>query len=190
MADALIVVDVQNDFCPGGSLAVAGGDSVAASISDYINDHWPNYRLIVASKDWHVEPGTHWSNEPDFNDSWPEHCRADHPGAEFHPNLKLPTDTPVVYKGLNSAAYSAFEGYTSDFVPCSLVDLLEDNNIDRVDVCGIALDFCVFATACDAASGLWATRVLYPLCASVNTENDAQTLEDLIENGVEIVKSL
>jgi nicotinamidase/pyrazinamidase len=164
MSRALIVVDVQNDFCEGGSLAVAGGAQVAADISDLLGgDH--GYDLVIATRDHHIDPGAHFAAEPDYIDSWPAHCVAGTPGADFHPNLANRPFAAVFDKGEYSAAYSGFEG-ASDGVP--LAAWLEANQVDAVDVCGIATDYCVRATALDAAAHGLETTVLLGLTAPVS----------------------
>ena len=108
---ALIVVDVQNDFCEGGSLAVAGGAAVAAAISEYLaGPEGTGYEHVIASRDYHIDPGDHFSSHPDFAGSWPPHCVAGTPGAQFHPRLDTSHVDVVFSKGAHEAAYSAFEG--------------------------------------------------------------------------------
>ena len=116
MAKALIVVDVQNDFCEGGSLAVSGGAGVATAISDYLAKQGSQYAHIVATRDRHIDPGDHFSDNPDFVDYGPPHCVAGTPGAEFHPNLVTGPIEAVFDKGAYEAAYSGFEGKTADGV--------------------------------------------------------------------------
>ncbi len=132
MAKALIVVDVQNDFCEGGSLAVSGGAGVATAISDYLAKQGSQYAHIVATRDRHIDPGDHFSDNPDFVDSWPPHCVAGTPGAEFHPNLVTGPIEAVFDKGAYEAAYSGFEGKTADGV--SLEEWLRQHGITEVDV--------------------------------------------------------
>src|SRR3712207_2384565 len=108
MSRALLVVDVQNDFCEGGSLAVAGGAAVAAAISAHVASS--SYDHVVATRDYHVDPGSHFSETPDFVDSWPVHCVAGTPGASFHPELDVTAVEAVFSKGAHAAAYSGFEG--------------------------------------------------------------------------------
>jgi len=163
MANALIVVDVQNDFCEGGSLPVTGGAAVAAEISSHIASG--GYDFVVATRDYHIDPGAHFSDTPDFVDSWPVHCVAGTPGASFHPELDVAGIQAVFSKGAHEAAYSGFQGFAPD--RRSLLDWLRDNEISTVDVVGIATDHCVRATALDAARAGLATTVLLPLTAGV-----------------------
>lgn len=159
MAKALIVVDVQNDFCEGGSLAVAGGAAVAAAVSAHIAAS--DYDHIVATRDYHVDPGSHFSETPDFVDSWPVHCVAGTPGASFHPELDVSRIEAVFSKGRFAAAYSGFDAETD------LAGWLRDRDVDQVDVVGIATDHCVRATALDAAQAGFDTTVLVDLTAGV-----------------------
>ncbi len=191
MKRALIVVDVQNDFCEGGSLPVTGGAQAAHDIAELLR-HWtrrdpdsPDYAHVVATKDHHVDPGTHWSTEPDFVDSWPVHCRVGTDGEAFHPNLDPQPFDAIFRKGEHAAAYSGFEGQSADGT--GLSDWLRQREITDVDVCGIATDHCVRATALDAAAGGFATRVLLELCAGVAPETTAKALVQLREAGVETV---
>ncbi|MEV0677896.1 isochorismatase family protein [Actinosynnema sp. NPDC050436] len=163
MTRALIVVDVQNDFCEGGSLAVAGGAAVAAAISSHVASS--GYDHVVATRDYHVDPGDHFSATPDYVDSWPVHCVAGTAGASFHPELDVTAVEAVFSKGAYAAAYSGFEGASGGGE--SLVDWLRGRGVDRVDVVGIATDHCVRATALDAASAGFATTVLLGLTAGV-----------------------
>ena len=113
---ALIVVDVQNDFCEGGSLAVTGGALVAQRVAEHIAAHHQEYAAVVATADWHIDPGSHFSDHPDYVDSWPVHCVAGHDGADFHPGFQPALDhvEAIFRKGEFSAAYSGFEGATTE----------------------------------------------------------------------------
>ncbi|MFE2757073.1 isochorismatase family protein [Actinosynnema sp. NPDC059335] len=163
MSKALIVVDVQNDFCEGGSLAVAGGAAVAAAISAHVASS--SYDHVVATRDYHVDPGSHFSETPDFVDSWPVHCVAGTPGASFHPELDVTAVEAVFSKGAHAAAYSGFEGASGGGE--RLVDWLRARGVAQVDVVGIATDHCVRATALDAVDAGFATTVLLDLTAGV-----------------------
>ena len=191
MARALIVVDVQNDFCEGGSLPVAGGAQVASEISELLH-HWtrkdpkaPPYDVVVATKDHHVDPGAHWSAEPDFAESWPVHCQVGTDGEAFHPNLDPQPFDAVFLKGAHAAAYSGFEGRTSD--GSDLATWLRQHEVDEVDVCGIATDHCVRATALDASSNGFATRVLTDLCAGVAPDTTDAAITEMHAAGVAIL---
>lgn len=168
MHKALIVVDVQNDFCEGGTLAVSGGAAVAERIANYIRLN-PPYDLVVATKDWHIDPGSHWSKTPDFVDSWPMHCAAHSYGAQFHDSLLDVKFAATFRKGQYEAAYSGFEGHNEDFM-YSLSEYLTVNKITHVDIVGLAFDYCVKATALDAARKGYMTRVLLDKTAAVHLD--------------------
>jgi nicotinamidase/pyrazinamidase len=183
---ALIIVDVQNDFCEGGSLAVAGGAAVAQAITDRLaGDH--GYDHVVATKDFHVDPGAHFSEQPDYTHTWPRHCVAETPGSQFHPELDTSAVEAVFHKGAYAAAYSGFEG--ADETQTSLADWLRHRDVGEVDVVGVATDYCVRATAADAARAGFTTRVLLDLTAGVAPESTAKAIEDLRAAKVEIVGS-
>ena len=182
MAKALIVVDVQNDFCEGGSLAVSGGAGVATAISDYLAKQGSQYAHIVATRDRHIDPGDHFSDNPDFVDSWPPPCVAGTPGAEFHPNLVTGPIEAVFDKGAYEAAYSGFEGKTADGV--SLEEWLRQHGITEVDGVGIATDHCVRATALDAVRAGFQARVLLGMTAGVSRATTEKALRELAEADV------
>ncbi|SDG58796.1 nicotinamidase/pyrazinamidase [Pseudonocardia oroxyli] len=177
---ALIIVDVQNDFCEGGSLAVAGGAAVAAAASEQARSG--EYAAVVATRDFHIDPGDHFSDTPDFVHSWPVHCVADTPGASFHPALDVARIEAVFDKGQFTAAYSGFQGAEPGHV--ALREWLQHKGIDAVDVVGIATDYCVRATALDALGAGLRTRLLPDLCAGVAPESTERTLKEMREVGV------
>ena len=184
---ALVLVDVQNDFCEGGSLAVAGGAEVAHRISAHVRDHHDEYAAVVATADWHEDPGAHFSDAPDYVDSWPAHCRVGTDGALFHPGAEEAFGhvDAVFRKGRHSAAYSGFEGSTAEGDRrVGLADWLRERGIEAVDVAGIATDHCVRATALDAAHEGFATTVLLDLTAGVAPQTTAAALEELAGAGV------
>ncbi len=188
MGRALIVVDVQNDFCEGGSLPVTGGARVASDIGELLH-HWsskdlkaPVYEVVVATKDHHVDPGAHWSDDPDFEHSWPVHCRVGTDGEAFHPNLDPQPFDAIFLKGEHVAAYSGFEGRTAD--GAGLTEWLRGKDVDRVDVCGLATDHCVRATALDAVGDGFVTTVLSELCAGVAPGTTEAALAEMREAGV------
>ncbi|WP_369133787.1 nicotinamidase [Modestobacter sp. I12A-02662] len=181
MSRALVVVDVQNDFCEGGSLAVAGGEAVARAISSHAAS--AGYDHVVATRDHHVDPGGHFAEQPDFLETWPAHCVVGTPGVELHPHLDRRPIEAVFDKGEYAAAYSGFEG-TSDGVP--LADWLRGHGIEDVDVVGIATDHCVRATALDAVAAGFRTRVLLDLTAGVADGTVEAALEQLRAAGVQL----
>jgi nicotinamidase/pyrazinamidase len=184
MVNALIIVDVQNDFCAGGSLPVAGGAGVASAISDYVLGGGGGYAHIVATRDYHIDPGGHFSTHPDFVDSWPPHCVVGTPGADFHPDFDTSSVEEVFSKGERAAAYSGFEAVTGEDV--SLEEWLREHDVEAVDVVGIATDHCVRATALDAAAAGFATRVLLDLTAGVARDTTGMALDQLRAGGVEL----
>lgn len=189
MHRALIVVDVQNDFCEGGSLAVPGGAEVAAAITDLIGQTVPaGYRHVVATRDHHIDPGDHFSETPDYVDSWPRHCVAGTEGVGFHPNFAPAVASGAVDavfdKGAYDAAYSGFEG--TDENGMTLARWLRDHEVTEVDVVGIATDHCVRATALDAAREGFTTAVLLDLTAAVAKETTERALDDLRTAGVQL----
>ncbi len=190
MKRALIVVDVQNDFCEGGSLPVAGGAQVAHDVAEILH-HWsmqapdaPDYAHVVATKDHHVDPGSHWSAQPDFVESWPVHCQVGTDGEAFHPNLDPQPFDAIFLKGEHGAAYSGFEGRSTHGV--ALADWLHAHEVTDVDVCGIATDYCVKATALDAVANGFSTRILTDFCVGVAPGTTATALVDLTRAGVTV----
>jgi nicotinamidase/pyrazinamidase len=182
-ARALIVVDVQNDFCEGGALAVDGGAAVAAAINTFVDSH--EYDAVAATRDFHIDPGAHFSESPDYVDTWPVHCVVGTSGADFHPAFDASIAGSAVFsKGAYSAAYSGFEGFSEDGTP--LEEWLRAHDITDVDVIGIATDHCVRATALDAVRAGFATTVLLPLTAGVATATIEAALTQMREHGVQL----
>jgi nicotinamidase/pyrazinamidase len=177
---ALIIVDVQLDFCEGGSLAVAGG----ASVAERINAVTGRYDQVVATRDYHVDPGDHFSATPDYVRSWPVHCVAGTAGAAFHPALDVAPIGAVFAKGGYAAAYSGFEG--AEPGGAGLADWLRARQVTEVDVVGIATDYCVRATALDAVRAGFATAVLTDLTAGVAPSSTAAALDEMRAAGVTV----
>ena len=205
MRTALIVVDVQNDFCEGGSLAVDGGSDVAAAISEHIEQHHGDYEAIVGTLDWHISPGSHFSEDPDFRTSWPVHCVAETEGADTHDEFETDRIEAWFRKGEYEAAYSGFEGVLApetstplgaveeddeaeDEEPIGLDDWLRDREIEAVDIVGLAADHCVRATALDAADAGYEPRVLLSLSAAVSPDSLEDVIDELDDAGVEVVR--
>lgn len=189
---ALVIVDVQNDFCEGGSLAVTGGAEVARRVAELVVADPGRYAAVVATADWHEDPGEHWAapgTEPDFSQSWPVHCRVGSGGEDFHPALApaLPHVAAVFHKGRRTAAYSGFEGFTGeeDATVC-LSEWLRHRSIDALDVVGIATDYCVMATAVDGARTGFDTTVLVDLTAGVTPESTRAALDTMRHAGVRL----
>jgi nicotinamidase/pyrazinamidase len=184
---ALIIVDVQKDFCEGGSLAVAGGAALAPAINQYLAGD-SGHQHVVATKDFHIDPGAHFSDHPDYVTSWPPHCIAGTPGADFHPDLDTSLIEAVFHKGAYDAGYSGFEGVDENDSP--LLDWLQQRGVEAVDVIGIAADHCVRRTAEDAARAGLATRVLLDLTAAVSADSVPAALAEMRSAGIEIVEGL
>lgn len=188
---ALIVVDVQNDFCEGGSMGVEGGAAVARSITDTagLDRAGGTYSLVVATKDWHEDPGEHWADPdvgPDFVNTWPVHCAADTLGAEFHGNLDIAVDE-IFLKGRTTASYTGFDGGAAADESVRLGPWLIERGVSHVDIVGIATDHCVRATALDAKANGFSTRVLLDHCAGVAPDTTAAALEEMTAAGIELV---
>jgi nicotinamidase/pyrazinamidase len=201
-ARALLIVDVQNDFCEGGSLAVAGGAAVAAAITELLAGRAASeYAHIAATRDHHVEPGAHFSAQPDYADSWPPHCVAGTDGASFHPALDTSRIEEVFLKGERAAAYSGFEGVSSGFAATragslaqapyasgeSLRDWLTARGVRAVDIAGIATDYCVRSTAADAVRLGFDVRVLIDLTAGVSADTTAAAVTEMRSRGVQLI---
>jgi nicotinamidase/pyrazinamidase len=185
---ALIIVDVQNDFCEGGSLGVTGGTAVAGAITEYLSSTVAGgYRHVVATQDFHIDPGDHFSDRPDYVTSWPPHCVAATRGAQFHPALDTGRIEAVFRKGAYAAAYSGFEGVDDTGTP--LADWLRQRGVDEVDVVGIATDYCVRQTAEDAVRAGFAVRVLVDLTAGMAQGSTATAIAALRAAGVELLPS-
>jgi nicotinamidase/pyrazinamidase len=180
----LIIVDVQNDFCEGGSLAVEGGAAVARDVNSLLASPDHGYAHVVATNDYHIDPGSHFSDHPDYWQSWPVHCVAGSPGAAFHPALDPTRFEAVFRKGAHAAAYSGFEGVDEKGTP--LGDWLREHDVDQVDVVGIATDYCVRATALDAVAAGLRTRVLLGLTAGVDPLTTDEAIAAMRAAGVEV----
>ena len=195
----LLIVDLQNDFCEGGSLAVAGGAAVARAVGGLVASGV--YDVVVASQDWHGDPGDHFAAagaEPDYTTTWPAHCVADTPGADIHWAFAVGFDSAgvdpargpidfIVRKGFDRAAYSAFEGTVVGSEGQALADELAARGVRALDVVGIATDYCVAASATDAASSGLATRVLLEFCAGVAPETTATAVAAMVDRGIDVV---
>lgn len=184
---ALVIVDVQPTFCEGGALPVTGGNAVAHKIADFVTEHSDEYELIVTTQDWHIEPGAHFSSEPDYVDTWPPHAVAGTPEAELHDEIAALSIDDSVKKGEYSAAYSGFEGHNTEGE--TLEQILRGFDIQGVDVVGLAESHCVKDTALDALRLGWPTRVFSDLTAPVSPELGKAARAELDEAGVEQLSS-
>ncbi len=192
MTRALFIIDVQNDFTEGGALGVDGGEAVAAGITDYLAEHRDDYSLVVASRDWHSgenDNGGHFAvgAEPDYVTTWPPHCVAGTPGAEYHAALDISQVDVHIRKGQGVPAYSIYEG--TDDEGASISDVLTSRGITDVDVVGIATDHCVRASALDALEHGQHVRVLTDLVAGVAPETSDAALAELGHAGAVITDS-
>lgn len=206
---ALIIVDVQQDFCEGGSLAVEGGAETAALITEYINQCGGQYHVIATTRDWHINPGPHFTETPDFENTWPVHCVAGTAGAELHENLDTESIEAEFLKGQYNDGYSGFDGVlgepdmirnlegtagpygataaaaaATDANSITLDDWLREHDVERITVVGIATDHCVRATAIDASDAGYEVRVLTNLTAGVAEDSTESALEEMEDAGV------
>jgi nicotinamidase/pyrazinamidase len=190
MSKALFVIDVQNDFCEGGALACQGGAQVASSITNYLNGNKSQYDIVIASRDWHTPNsanGGHFpaaGTDPDFVNTWPLHCIAGTPGAEYHPNLDLSLIDSHIKKGQDQPGYSIFEGVTDNGE--KIQDLLTRLRITEVDVVGIATDYCVRASSLDAKKFGLDVRVITSLTAGVAAASTEAAIDELVDSGVAV----
>jgi nicotinamidase/pyrazinamidase len=193
MARALMIVDVQNDFTEGGALGVEGGAAVAAGVSELLAKHRDEYRVVIASRDWHDadnDNGGHFAGEeedPDFVETWPDHCVAGTPGAEYHPAFDHSGVDVHIRKGQGEAAYSAFEGVTDD--GRTVAQVLDEHGVTDVDLVGIATDYCVRASGLDAVEHGRHVRVFTDLVAGVAPESSAAALAELAHAGAVVTES-
>ena len=187
MTKALFIIDVQNDFCEGGSLACAGGAAVAANISSYLEAHKGQYDYVIASRDWHDADNLNSGHfaaqgeEPDWVNSWPVHCVAGTSGAEYHPNLNVGAIDIHIEKGQGIPAYSIFDGRTPEGQ--SFGELIKELKITEVDVAGIATDYCVLASALDARNAGLEVTVLTNLTTGVAAETTENAIDQLVDAG-------
>jgi len=192
MAKALFIIDVQNDFCEGGSLAVSGGAAVAAGLTSYLGEHAKEYDVVIASRDWHDgnnDNGGHFAHAgeaPDYVNSWPVHCVSGSEGAEYHPNLDTSYIQEHIEKGQGKPSYSIFEGITPSGE--NLPALLARLNVSEIDIAGIATDYCVLASALDARKAGLNVNVLTNLVAGVAAESSEAALEKLVAAGCSLEK--
>jgi len=166
---ALIIVDVQNDFCPGGALGVKGGDKIIPVLNKYIRKCHAAKIAIIATRDWHPAKTKHFKK---FGGVWPKHCVQFSNGARFHPKLKLPKDTIIVSKGMNPKkdSYSAFDASTGEGV--SLFNLLRILRIQTILIGGLATDYCIKFSALDALKKGFRVKVLVDAVKGVNIKPD------------------
>jgi len=185
--DALVIVDVQNDFCPGGALGVRDGDRVVAIVNRYAEKFAARGAAVFASRDWHPARTKHFKA---FGGVWPPHCVQGTPGADWHRDLRLPSETTVVSKGMDpeSDAYSAFQAETDDGMPFTAT--LAERGIERLFVGGLATDYCVKSTALDALKESFEVFVLEDASRAVDLEpgDGARALDEMRTAGARIVR--
>lgn len=181
---ALLLVDVQNDFCPGGALAVPEGDRVIPALNHLANQFAAAGRPVYASRDWHPPDTTHFR---EFGGPWPPHCIANSPGADFHPSLNLPHDAIVVSKGedRNDDGYSAFEGKTG--TGRRLADDLRARGVTELFVGGLATDYCVRASVLDARRAGFPVTVITDGIAGIGRNDAARSLDEMQAAGARLV---
>jgi nicotinamidase/pyrazinamidase len=184
---AIIVVDPQPDFFEGGALPINGATRTAERIAHYLQARSDDYALRVVTQDWHLDPGEHWSNDPNFVTTWPVHCAADTSGAAIHGALTEQSWDVIVRKGLHEGAYSGFEGVSEN--GAALADVLTGAGIDNVTVVGFATDHCVRATALDARKLGFDVTVMLDLCAGVNAETTQAAIAEMTDAGITTVAS-
>jgi len=188
MKNALLIVDCQMDFVQDGALPVPGGMEVAAMIARHVRHFKNEYQFVVASRDYHEDPPDHFSDNPDYVNTWPPHCVIGTPGVAFVPAIQnLLREKYIqseVRKGRHAAAYSAFEGL--DNRGHYLLDVLKELRIEHIDICGIATDYCVRASALDARKNEFQVRALVNLCAAVTEETGRQALEEMKAAGCQL----
>lgn len=187
MANALLIVDVQPTFCEGGELGIEGGNACAQRIAKFVDIHNDDYDFIITTQDWHIEPGDHFSETPDFVDTWPPHGIAGTDNAEVHRVLGDVHVDYAVKKGQYKAAYSGFEGETPDGT--TLFEVFKDEGINNVDVVGLALSHCVKESALDARKLGARVRVLRDLTEPVSPEQGEEAVDILRGAGVCITRS-
>jgi nicotinamidase/pyrazinamidase len=188
MTIALVVVDVQNDFCEDGSLAVVGGAALATRLSQYIAAAHESYRVIVGTMCWHIAPGEHFASylkeEPNYDTTWPDHCVANTRGAAIHPNLDVALIRHFFKKGQRRASYSGFDGLNS--YDQSLAIYLHEHGVTEIDVVGIATDYCVKETALDGVIAGFNTNIIPELTVAVHPDTVDSVLEELADSHVTI----
>jgi nicotinamidase/pyrazinamidase len=179
---ALLIVDVQNDFCEGGALAVPQGDRVVPVLNHFAGRVEAEGGAIYASRDWHAAGSTHFKA---FGGAWPVHCVAGTPGASFHPDLRLPPDTVVISKGQEPGrdGYSAFEGVTGSGQPFAAA--LGSRGVEHLYVGGLATDYCVKHSVLDALKAGFTVTVLIDAIAGVDVHpgDSARALNEMEEAG-------
>jgi nicotinamidase/pyrazinamidase len=180
---ALLAIDVQNDFCPGGTLAVTEGDKVVPVLNKYMKLFSSDKLLIFASRDWHPKETRHFKA---FGGFWPEHCVQETKGAMFHPDLKLPKEAIILSKGMEPEkdSYSVFQGFDSQ--GNSFLNLLHSLKIKELYIGGLATDYCVKATVLDALMYGFEVKLLIDAIRGVDPEDSRLAIEEMVSKGAQI----
>lgn len=190
MTRALLVVDVQNDFTEGGALGIDGGGEIARKVSALLAREGDDYDLVVSSRDWHdadSDNGGHFATDepPNFTTTWPVHCVAGTPGAQYHPDYATGSVDVHVYKGQGKPSYSAFQGMTDEGL--ALPEVLRRNEVTDLDIVGLATDYCVKASGLDAIALGLNVRILTDLVAGVAAGSSKSSLIELEAAGATLV---
>jgi nicotinamidase/pyrazinamidase len=181
---AIIVVDPQPDFFEGGSLPVPGATAASYRIAAFLDERRDDFNLAIVTQDWHLNPGDHWSSEPNFTTTWPVHCAANSAGAQIHESLADVKWDAVIHKGMNEAAFSGFEGVGSD--GATLTEILASANVHDVTIVGFATDHCVRATALDARDLGLNVLVKLNLCAGVDPVMTESAIAQMTSVGIDV----
>ncbi len=188
MKKALVIVDMQNDFCPGGSLAVKGGNEIVPVINNYIKYFSAGRHLIVFTRDWHTPDHCSFKQQGGI---WPAHCVAGTEGADFHPELDIPEDALIISKAASAGkdAYSGFEGSSPDGE--MLDEVLKKKGVKELTVCGLATDYCVKSTVLDALKNGYTVKLLIDGVSAVEVKpgDGAAALSEMKKAGAEKIKS-
>ena len=179
---ALLIIDLQNDFCPGGALAVPEGDKIVSNLNQYIEIFSKNKLAIFASRDWHPKQTSHFKDQGGL---WPPHCVQNTKGAFFHPELKLPKETIVLSKGMDpkTDSYSAFQAQDSNGK--QFEDILKASGIEELYIGGLATDYCVKSSVLDSLNKGFKVKLMVDAIKGVNIKPDdsKDAIEEMVNNG-------
>lgn len=188
MKKALLIVDMQNDFCPGGALAVKGGNEIVPVINNYIKYFSAGRHLVVFTRDWHTPDHCSFKQQGGI---WPAHCVAGTAGAAFHPELYIPDEALIISKAASAEkdAYSGFEGTSPDGE--TLDEVLKKKDVKELTVCGLATDYCVKSTVLDALKNGYTVKLLIDGVSAVEVKpgDGDEALAEMKKAGAEIIKS-
>lgn len=190
MGKALLLVDLQVDFVDGGVLGVSGGKEMCRLLSEWISHEANQYDMIMATRDWHDPDGDNGGHfalnaEADYVTTWPVHCVAESAGAQYATEFNDELVTHHIYKGQSEPGYSCFDG--CDATGVSAHDVLKAHDIEHVDVCGIAADYCVKNTVLDACALEFGVRVLSQYVLGIDPESTRQAYADMAQAGAQIL---